>query len=321
MAITGYNESSLGTSEVFKQLNEYSKLQEKAVQLIKTAKHLTPDDIEIAYIGVKSISDGFVRESIKYYEAGKIVLLYAGEPSLAMSQALPFITFKGKDGNYTTYVFMDKYITKNRDNVLQLDTVKLRDLLQSALVANILKTKYTSLSSNEFLTQLITRLYFKFVSRILNRQFAIGADVNIMDTIEYWCNRFFLEQILMVSNTPENIELMATKGLRYIDELKIGEIKDQYNKAMPRTIVDILELMSTATPRMASLSYPTFLPDWINYYYAPSTLAIDNIEYLIFMIITLLTGSGIISIPAGEIVRNDKHIKSFKTELYKLIVN
>jgi hypothetical protein len=48
-------------------------------------------------------------------------------------------------------------------------------------------------------------------------------------------------------------------------------------------------------------------------------LAIDNIEYLIFMMITLINGNNIISIAASDIVKEAKNIKSFREELLKLI--
>jgi len=48
-------------------------------------------------------------------------------------------------------------------------------------------------------------------------------------------------------------------------------------------------------------------------------LAIDNIEYLIFMIICLLNGNNIININASDIVKETKGIKDFRGELLKLI--
>lgn len=70
---------------------------------------------------------------------------------------------------------------------------------------------------------------------------------------------------------------------------------------------------------MKSLNLGTFLSDWINYYYPQSMLAVDNIEYLVFMIICLLSGNNIINISAGDIVKEAKSIKQFRGELLKLI--
>ena len=70
---------------------------------------------------------------------------------------------------------------------------------------------------------------------------------------------------------------------------------------------------------MRSAHLGTLLNDWINYYYIPSTLAVDNIEYLIFMCITLLAGNNIINISASDVVKETKNIKSFRGELLKLI--
>ena len=58
------------------------------------------------------------------------------------------------------------------------------------------------------------------------------------------------------------------------------------------------------------------------YYYAPSLLAIENIEYLIFMVIVLMHGThSIMNIAAQSIVTETRNIKSFSEELIKIIQN
>ena len=101
--------------------------------------------------------------------------------------------------------------------------------------------------------------------------------------------------------------------------MKMDEIKRRYNEADPMKISELLDLIKTASPRMKTLSLGIFLSNWINYYYIPSMLAVDNIEYLIFMILALLSGNNIISIAAAEMVKETKNIKTLKEELLKLI--
>lgn len=323
MGIKGYMESSLGTSKIWEDINSIEgtngeNTNQKAINLIKSAKHLTNEDIEAAYISVRQITDSLTRAAMKAFDDGKIVLLYNNVPALAVTQTLPFITYKTKNG-YITYVFMDKYISINRDGVMNLQAPILRDLLTGALISNVLKTNYNMLSDNPYMQQTLMDIYTKFVTRILNRQFSIMADKITFDIVQYWINKFFLINILGANNTPENIEKMSSKHFKYIDELKFDEIKNAYQEANPTKINELLELVKTASPRMKTLALGTFLNDWIQYYYVPSTLAIDTVEYLIFMILTLLAGNSIISISASDIVKEQRNIKSFRGELLKLI--
>ncbi|MCM1222312.1 MAG: hypothetical protein NC548_48380, partial [Lachnospiraceae bacterium] len=155
MAIKGYMESTLSSSEIFKGINDIAggeNTTQKAINLIKTAKHLTNEDIEAAYISVKQITDTLTREAMKAFDDGRIVLIYNNVPALSVTQALPFITFKNKaTGSYVTYVFMDKYISMSRDGVMNLQAPILRDLLTGALIANGLKKNYDALSTNQYL--------------------------------------------------------------------------------------------------------------------------------------------------------------------------
>lgn len=321
MAIRGFMESSLATSEVYDGLNKMTGGDgptEKAKTLIKTAKHLTNEDIEAAYISVKQISDSLTRAAMKAFDDGRIILIYNNVPTQSVTQALPFITFKTNAG-YRTYVFMDKYISINRDGVMTLQAPILRDLLIGALISNGLKNNYQNLASNEFLQNILTEIYTKFVTRILNREFSIMTDKIVYDTIQYWISKYFLINIFGSTDTPENIENLAKKNFKYIDELKYEEIKQEYDNANPTKISELLDLVKTASPRMKTLGLNVFLSDWINYYYIPSMLAVDTVEYLIFMTVVLLSGNGIISISASDVVKEAKNIKSYRGELLKLI--
>lgn len=321
MAIKGYMESSLSSSEIFKGINDVEggeNTTQKAINLIKNAKHLTNEDIEAAYISVKQITDTLTREAVKAFDDGRIVLIYNNVPNLSVTQAVPFITFKTRSG-YTTYVFMDKYISMSRDGIMNLQAPILRDLLTGALIANGLKKNYEALSTNQYLQNVMTEIYTKFFTRILNRQFSIAADKITFDSIQYWINKFFLTRVFGANDSPENIETISNKHFKYIDEMKYEELKQQYADSNPQVISELLALVKTASPRMKSLNLGMFLSDWMNYYYIPSTLAVDNIEYLIFMTLTILAGNNIISISASDIVKEAKNIKSLRGELLKLV--
>ena len=192
--IKGYMESSLLDSEVFKGLDNDMKIKEKAINLIRTAKHLTNEDIEAAYIAVRQITDTLTREAMKAFDEERIILVYNNVPSISMSQAIPFLTFKVKD-EYKTYVFVDKYITTSREGVLSIQPPILRDLLIGALVANGLKRNYSNLSSSQYLAKILMDVYDKFFTRIINREFSIAANKSEFDIIRYWINRFLRKSI------------------------------------------------------------------------------------------------------------------------------
>jgi len=328
MAITGYMESSLVHSEVFNGdgsgssgINHMDKSRttlDKAIDLIKTAKHLTNEDIEAAYIAVKQISDSLTRAAMKAFDEERVVLIYNNVQSLSLTQAIPFITLKTKRG-FVTYVFVDKYIQVSRDGVLSMQAPVLRDLLTGALIANGLKNNYANLARNQYLQKILMEIYTKFFTRIINRQFSVAADKITFDTIQYWINRFFLENIFESNDTAENINTISKAHIKYLDEMRANEIVHEYDNANPHKVSELIDLLKTASPRMRSAHLGTLLNDWINYYYIPSTLAVDNIEYLIFMCITLLAGNNIINISASDVVKETKNIKSFRGELLKLI--
>lgn len=321
MAITGYMESSLGTSEIFKQINELEggeNTLEKAKNLIKNAKKLTNEDIEASYIAVRQVTDTLTRAAMKAFDEEKVVLIYNNNPAIEVTQTLPFITLKNGQGYNITYVFVHKYVQISRSGVMSIQPSILRDLLIGAYVANGIRNSYSKLASNTYLMKTLMEIYSECMIRILNREFAIKADRVVTDTLQYWIARFFMTRIFGSADSPENIENIARSHFKAIDQLKADEIKMQYDEADPATISKLIELLRSASSRMKTLNIGRFYSDWTNYYYIPSMLALDNVEYLIFMIICLQSGSGIMSISAADIVRECKGIKGFREELLKL---
>ena len=312
-----FKESSLATSEIFKGIDESTNAQQKAIALIKTAKHLTNEDIEAAYIQVKQSTDTLTRAALKAFDEEKIVLIYNNVPKLSVVQALPFITFKTAKG-YVTYIFVDKYIRITRDNVMTMEATILRDLLIGALVANGLKNNYERLATSQYLQKVCMEIYTKLMTRIINKDYSIAADKQLFDAIQYYINKFFLQQVFCASDSPENIDKLSLDHCKFVDELGVSDMKAKYNEVNPQTISDLLNMLKEISPRMKQINMASFMSSWINYYYPPATFAIDNIEYLLFMIVTLLNGNNIINVGASNIVKDAKNIKSFRAELLKL---
>ena len=214
MAIGGFMESTIATSEIFNDMNDVvgnsgANILQKCLNLVKEAKHLTNEDVEMAYITVKQMSDSLTKEALKAFDSSKVILLY-------------------------------KYITLSRDGVMNMSASIFRDLLIGGLISNSLKNNYNQLSSNGYLQKTLMDLYTKFVIRILNRQFAIIPDKVASDTVQYWVNKFFLINIMGANTTSEGIENLSCSHFRAIDEIKKDEITRQYNDANPTKFSQLL---------------------------------------------------------------------------------
>ena len=323
LSIQIYTESSLKDSRIFQTFNKSNPnktVEQKAISLIKNSKHLTNEDIESAYIAVRQITDSLTREAMKAFDEEKVVLVYNSDSRKSMSQAVPFLTFKNKSsGKYVTYFFVDKYVSLSRDGVLTIQPTVLRDILISGAISNGIKRNYGNLATNEYLQKILMVIYTKLFTRILNREFSIMGKKVEFDTITFWINKYFLINLFGSSLSDEAANNLASFDLKHVDELQLEEIERLYDEFDPHNIEDLLNLLKTISPRMKTLTLGVFLSDWINYYYAPSMLAIDNIEYLIFMINALLSGNAsLVNISACDIVKDTKNIKSIRSELLKL---
>jgi hypothetical protein len=325
MAITGYNESKLSASEMFDTYKNNSGAKEdpvvRANKLIKSAKQLEPADIETAHVQLKQYSNSLSRAALKAFEIGKTVILYNSEPGLSMTQLIPFLTLR-TDSGFKTYIFLDSVpgaYRKGRDGSLIVNSAALHDLLVGALISNAIKSDYGKLTGSEYLEKTLMNLYGQFIFRIINKEYLIGSDKIIYDTLFYFTGRFFLERIFESHNGATNINILAQKHFRFVDSMKAEEIKATYDEANPQQISELLNLIKSLSPRMSGLDLRLLINNWTTYYFPPAYLAIDNVEYLIFMTVSLKNANNLVSINASEIVKETKGIRTLEEELLKLL--
>ena len=320
MAFEYLRESTLTNSEVWQGLNSIGSVsaKDRAIDLIKNCKHLNPDDIEMSYITLKQMSDPLTRAGVRSFENSRVVLVYNPNHNTSMSQGIPFLTFQQK-GIYNTYIFADRFVTVTRDNIMKMESSILRDFLIAGSISNGIKTNYRKLSSNQFLAKIFMEIYTKLFSRIINREYSIGADKKMFNTVQYFSNRFFLERVFESADNKDNIENLCQSVYTYVDEVGIAQNKQKYDEANITKLSHLLLLINELSVRMKTLQLRTFLNAWNNFYYSPSLLAIENIEYFIFMVLTMMSGNNVINISSSDIVKNAKGIKNLKPELEKLI--
>jgi len=324
MAILGYNESTLQNSEIFKDLNELSNMDQrkKAIELIKNpaTKQLGTEDIEFSLLSVRQYNNSISREAMKQFDAGNTILVYNKNKAMSVSVALPFITLMAGE-TWKTFVFVDQYVRENpREGTMSIPVPILHDLLVSAWISNRLRTNYRALSDNAFLQKMLTEIYMRFFIHVLNRKYSIKADRATLDTLNYFVSKFFLLQIFKSNEPPENIELVAKKTIRSLDDLNIQDIQMRYDKANPNTIGEFINVVKTASPeRMKTLDLGFFMSAWMDTFHQISLLAIDTIEYLIFMILSLKNSNSLIAMGSRDLVTEVRNINKINEELMKLM--
>jgi hypothetical protein len=315
-----FNESKLGESIIFKKFDEADNVLERAKKLIGgDGRILTREDIESQYMSIRQYADSFSKAALSAFDNGTIKLIYAEVPKNApWTQAIPFLSFR-QGNKLTTYIFMNEYAGLNRQGKFTIVPATLNILFRSAFAANRIKENNDRVVSNQYFQKVTMEIYGKIIARVFMREYLAGSDRVLMDGLNYLIHRFFLAKVFESVEQPESIEKLATLHFRFIDDLKYSELRALYNNTNPQNFQEFIEMVKPLSPRMDNLTLKIFMDRFLIMYHGPALLAIENYEYLIFMIIALLTGGNIISIGAHELVAETKNIKSFNSELLKLI--
>lgn len=315
-----YNESSLSSSLIFNQFNKSSgNVVDKAKTVIKNGRIIANEDIQTQYMRLKQYGNSFTKAAVVAFDQGLLNIVYNNNPENNISMAFPFLTFK-KGDNYVTYIFINPYASINKDDQIIVNETALNILMQSAYAANRIKTNPDKVYANSYIETITLEIYVKLIMRILLREYGFGSEKELVDIVQYFISRFYLEKVFESRDGKENIEKLSSDHFRYVDDMKYNEIKDLYDKSNVDSFEKLLDLIKGLSGRMDTLNLKMFVDKFMQVYYMPSLMAIDNFEYLIFVIISLLNGAGnIINIKAKDIVTETKNIKMFNQELLKLI--
>lgn len=325
MAIV-FKESGLATSEIFNTtLNSKDSGVTPILQQVKeyimdpATKQLTEEDLEASFITLRHTVEPLTQKALEAFNKGDIILLHnTGDKSKSIVKALPFISLK-RQGRFNTYVFMDSYINNGRMG-LTTSTSDLRDLLVGALIANSIHINDNRLINNETLKSMLMEVYSKLFINILNRQYSLMSNKAMIECIQYWVNKFFLINIFNSKDSEETIDALASKHYKYTTDLQHMDYKRQYDEANVKNITDLLNLIKTLSTRMEGEDTYRFLTAWNNYYNPTAMLAIDDVEYLIFLTLSSFAGnSNLFSIGTSTFINDIKNIKNIRSELVKIV--
>ena len=311
-------ESSMEDSFVYKTLNSSNGIIEKMIKFMKTSITIDKSAIEEQYMQIKKFNGSpLAPKVLASFDKGEIELLYSKDSKVTIS--IPFIVRRKGDRIIST-IFISSFssIDKN-DGSLTIPVKQLYALMESAYVALKLQTDPTRIERNVALMRICADVYTEMFIKILNKEYAISTNKELNDSISFVIKKFFLTNIW---NYPSKdlIDNYSSLDLKYIQEMDLSLLKQEYNDAQIKDINDLIKFLSERNPRMNGLTTRYFIERYIISYHGSALLSMDYLPYLFFVIINIILGSFLIATGSlNDLVKNTKNINRFYVELSKTI--
>ena len=156
--------------------------------------------------------------------------------------------------------------------------------------------------------------------RILNREFALSLNTELHQKVAFTIGKFFVEKVWGVSNSDIGFNVVAS-NIKNANKMILSQVNDLYNDAEIKDISDVLLFIKSLSPRLDSLSVKYIIQRYMITYHGGAVMAIDYLPYMFFVMINTLLGGFLVSqTTLADIIKNERDIKSFYSELTKIIL-
>lgn len=279
----------LSQTSLFEKFNETSELGKNIVAELGKAKEkqIKADELAEILALMKLNGDAIIKNAIKAYEDGKIVILFNPETT-NLPVSLPYM-IKGSDS--TAYIFADRFMNnvKNSNEYTSLMAV-----LEAAYLAQKLNDKPESFINNRPLMLNLSNLYTLMAISPLEQKLYLKGD-NLTKAMLYVMSYFYRmidgDEFTII---PGYKKIISDK----IDEKVVKQIMEDVRSLPDTSFMSLIELIKQINP----IRYKEIDQLYMNYFVSVCGVslifALENLGYLFLLVTSVayktgLTGYGI----------------------------
>lgn len=269
----------LSQTSLFIKFNQTDDLTKHAISEINKAKDISisPDKIPEIMALMKLNGDAIVKNALKAFENGELVILYNKETS-QVSNALPYIVMT-KDGNSKAYIFADTFI----DNINSSNEyTKLMAVVEAAYLALKLQTNPSKFLSNRPLILSFCNLYTSMVSAPLEQKLYIKGE-NLTKALLYIMSYYYK----IIDGESFDINSLVSISKRVIsDKVQPNVIKtigEEVNNLQDMGFMSLIELIKQINPIRYKDMETMYMTYFISVCGTSLIFALENLQYLFLL--------------------------------------
>lgn len=226
----------------------------------------------------------------------RVVLLYNKEDGIKMPRFFPMWTMAGPYGTPVTYVNLSHFATlvkDSPDNELTIIRGRLYGLLHAATVLHAMVTRPERFVSSAKLLQNLAVVYSRFVGQVVDRQYGLGSQPQVMDQVAYAIAKFFLIG-MMDKQDDERVSKMAEHAVVKGTTRVALDNADNHFAGSYKSLSTFLEAMQSFSPRFKDdLNSRLVMREITRWYTIMGWLGADSPHYFVMNMLFALNQSGL----------------------------
>ena len=319
-------EKTMEDSYIFGMFNENKELTKNMLAYIKTGTSLDEGMLEEQFMQIKkSRISPLVDIVMNAFNKGEIEILYSKHAKVPIS--VPYIvrrdpSFNGNGYGIKASIFISNFGTFNKEmTAFSIPMKSLYVLMESAYIGLFTHTHPSIMEKNLGLMKILCETYTEMFMRILNREYAVSLDQDLHDRVSFIISKFFLESV-WGNHNPDIIFNTALGFLKNPNHYDLQDISRQYDEKEIKDISDALLFIKELSPRLSTLSVKYIIQRYMITYNGGAVIAIDYLPYMFYVMSNAVLGGFLMNHTAmSDILKNQKSIRGYYSELYKIMGN
>lgn len=281
---------SIRETYIFNQMNKdgYIDSKLKVFTNPNMAIVVTPEMLEEQIVHInKTFKYPAKMAVIEAFKNGSLIpVILKKSVNERMPVSIPFLISKSRA---RAMVFIDSYATIAEGGYVNIDYKKLYCLLESAYLSmEGIKRNNTSIISKG------SMIYAHIFTKVLNKKFSLNTDRNAMNKVIFLASKFFLYN--HIGMTDQNMIFnYALKNCNSATAILMRDIDAEFTPECFDNISTFLTKMSNVPFKFVNgfekITVRDFISSYAEMYGQSSILALESLEYFLFMISSVVIGA------------------------------
>lgn len=227
------------------------------------------------------------------FKTGMIQLYYAPPGYTGkMPLSMPFRLYAER-GTTKAAIFIDNYAKLNKNGTIEIDPKKLYCYMEGAYVAIMFNNSFKVLSHNPSILTELCSIYAHMFTRILTKRFALNVQQRTQDKVLFLAAKFFMINMLGLENDTQtfNYALRVSSNLSPVIVRELDDaIKTEDYADLHTFISALVKYNFLIVTALNNYSTRAFIEDFVNMYGSMALYAAEDVEYLLFNVLSAMNG-------------------------------
>ena len=255
---------------------------------------LTNDDVfdNMRFIE-KKVVDPFKNTTLNALKNKDVVLVF--NPEILGKLPRMIVYWSTLENNrLVTYVNMTHFAKRLQSGEFVCNNNLFYMLAQfGAIINRSSKSEFRNITNDVVLMENLASIYARTITQVLDRKFGLSSEPLLVSQVLYIFAKFFIVVLGEKANDTRSIMMARQAANELITDGIVNSIESFFEFDKITSMDDLLTKLNKFHPKIKDFTFRLLIKDYSVLYNSMSLMALENIPYIIFMLLSVVHLTGI----------------------------